>query len=122
MTKWLDDITEKAKNINPEMFKPGAEAGLLDDILGEVDERSKKFYALAKTYERCADKAREDANRLFTDAFSKQRLLEIARKTDQEANAIMGIFFASVKSANNLWGENIVIKKGWKIVRRTYRF
>lgn len=120
MTKWLEEIIRQAKSVDAETFKPMEEVDSKDHVLGEVDEQSKKFYALAKTYERFAISERKQASGLFIDASSKQRLQEDARKTDQKANAIWAIFYASVKDANKLWGDHINIKKGWKIVRKMY--
>ena len=70
------------------MFKPVDEVDPKDHIFGEVDEQSRRFYALARTYEKHAELQRKQADGLFTEASSKQKLQEDARKTDRKTKVI----------------------------------
>ena len=118
MTKWLNGIMEEAKRINLEKFRPMDEVGPGDHVVGEVDDECKKLYALAHTYKRRAAEIRGEAcSTRFMEYSSKCRHLEKAKEMEQQAKAIMEIFQASVRDSQNLWGEDIAIRKWWTIVR-----
>lgn len=118
MTKWLDRVFQEIKSIDPERFRPQSDIGFGDHVLGEADERHKKLYALAEKYKRNADKiAQEAMTAPFITRSSKKVLIEEARAEKQRACILMGIFYESIRDLHDLWGEDIDIKKGWKIVR-----
>lgn len=118
MTKWLERVLREAKMINLEKFKPMDEVGPGERVIGEVDDECRKLYALAHEYGRWAAEKRGEASTTpFIEDSSKRDRLKEARKMERKADAVMGVFQASVRHAHDLWDDKIDVRKGWKIVR-----
>lgn len=118
MTEWLDAIMREATGIDLEKFRPMDEIGPRDHVVGEADDDCRGFYALAMQYKRHAAELRRLAMTTpFIESSSKMRYLEEAKKTEKKASVLIDIFQVSVRETLGLWGEDIDIRKGWKIVR-----
>ena len=116
--KWLDAMMKEAKSIDPEKFRPTGDIGPGNSVVGEVSEQQKHLYALAKKYERNAEKiASEAMTALFLTRPSKAVLMERTKAEKHKACVLLAVFYASIRDEYDLWSENIDIKKGWKIVR-----
>lgn len=116
--EWMHALLREIDSINPEEFKPVDEAGQREHVVGVVSEGCKKLYALAKKYKKSADEARRTAfHEPFLENSLKKEFLADAHKKQKMAEAVMGIFQASIRDAHNLWGKDIGIRKGWTIVR-----
>ncbi|MBU3942938.1 hypothetical protein KKA24_03070 [Patescibacteria group bacterium] len=117
MSTWLDSIeTEAEKMVIGISLAPSLEVRSEDNEAGEVDDELKKFWSLAQLWEK---EAKEKALQAEYEANIEVRelLIEQASCLKQRHDALMEIFWISVRDTFDLWEKQMIgIRKGWIIV------
>lgn len=117
MMKFLDGMMKEAKDIDPEKFKPEDPVSRGERIVGKLGKEHRKLYALARRYMEKGDAVLDLELRRTLGHKVRMREREPATVLYGKGKALTDIFWASIKGTHGLWGENIGIRKGWKIVR-----
>lgn len=117
MKKWFDALTKEAKKINPEGYKPTERVGPGERIVGQVDKEHRALYALARMYGEKAEGAFDLELRQTLGHAVRMESCEPAAVLRAKAKAVMDVFWASLRGTYDLWGSNVAMRKGWKIVR-----
>ncbi|MBI5913644.1 hypothetical protein HY839_04370 [Candidatus Azambacteria bacterium] len=117
--EWMYTLLQEIDGIDPDEFKPIDEVAPGEHVVGVVSEGYKKLYALAERYQEKGDGAFDQEMRRALGHKIPKRVLcpESAGGLHEKATAVRGIFWASIRDAHGLWGKEIGIRKGWKIVR-----
>ena len=117
---WLKILPMELANIDAkELVEPGEEVDPRSDVVvGEASDDLKRIYTLTEKLQEAGVRYSVDArfskdNNLRSDAGKK--VYELHDKLE----ALMRIFWITLKDDFNLWGKDSVgIRKGWKV---TYR-
>ena len=117
---WLKILPMELANIDAkELVEPGEEVDPRSDVVvGEASDDLKRIYTLTEKLQEAGVRYSVDArfskdNNLRSDA--EKKVYELHDKLE----ALMRIFWITLKDDFNLWGKDSVgIRKGWKV---TYR-
>lgn len=118
MMKWLEGMLEEAECVDKKRFNPVQEVGTGEQVVGTVDSACKKLYALGISYKEKGDGAFDQEMRQFLGHKIPKmvRCRESSGVLYGKGRAVMDVFWASIRDALGLWGKDIGIRKGWKIV------
>jgi len=114
---WLKILPMELANIDAkELVEPGEEVDPRSDVVvGEASDDLKRIYTLTEKLQEAGVRYSVDArfskdNNLRSDA--EKKVYELHDKLE----ALMRIFWITLKDDFNLWGKDSVgIRKGWKV-------
>ena len=114
---WLKILPMELSNIDAkELVEPGEEVDPRSDVVvGEASDDLKRIYTLTEKLQEAGVRYSVDArfskdNNLRSDA--EKKVYELHDKLE----ALMRIFWITLKDDFNLWGKDSVgIRKGWKV-------
>ena len=114
---WLKILPMELENIDAkELDEPGEEVDPRSDVVvGEASDDLKRIYTLTEKLQEAGVRYSVDArfskdNNLRSDA--EKKVYELHDKLE----ALMRIFWITLKDDFNLWGKDSVgIRKGWKV-------
>ncbi len=112
---WLNGLLAEAKAFDHTMLPPAVEVKKGERVIGDCPEEAKSFYALGRYFARECKRIKLESG-FQVDGISDE---EHARfnQMDEKEDALMEIFWGTVRHALNSWGVSLGARAGWKIVQ-----
>ena len=117
--KWLERVLAELKEIKPEVLALGGPKDKIDPkkehLVGKISEDTQRIYALARQYKQTALEHLKNAKRFLRK--DDPELMDKASECYSRSQALMAIFWITIKDELNLWDKpSIGIRNGWDVV------
>lgn len=100
-----------------DLIEPGFKPEKNDNVVGEMPDMCRRLFTLGLGLEKTARQYLLDAQ-YCTDKAVKSQLLAKANESAKKAQVLMLLMWIGIRDELELWGENIGMREGFKVVTR----